>query len=99
MRTAPCRRGRRESDEAYPPSAEKVSCSVIDHAACQPTHRLWERSRWSMGVTARDPCHASCRSMRVHRGHGCRDPARVAGSIVDCADIATSQGWYPHMLS
>ena len=52
-----------------------------------------------MGVIARDPRHASCRSMRVHREHECKDPARVAGSIVDCADIATSQGWYPHMLS
>lgn len=51
MRTALRRKGRRESDEAYPPSAEKVSCSVIDHAACRPTHRLWERSRWSMGVS------------------------------------------------
>lgn len=46
-----------------------------------------------------DPCHASCCSMRVHRKHECKDPARVAGSIVDCADIAISQGWYPHMLS
>lgn len=46
-----------------------------------------------------DPCHASRCSMRVHRKHECKDPARVAGSIVDCADIATSQGWYPHMLS
>ena len=53
---------------------------------------MWKRSRWSMGVIARDPRHASCRSMRVHRKHECKDPARVAGSIVDCADIATSQG-------
>lgn len=99
MRTALRRKGRRESDKAYPPSAGKVSWNAGDRVSCQPTHRLWERSRWSMGVTARDPCHASCRDTRVHRRHGCRDPARVAGSIVDCADIATSQGWYPRMLS
>lgn len=85
---SPRRRGRRGSDEAYPPSAEKVSCSVIDHAACQPTHRLWERSRRSMGVTARDPRHASRCSMRVHRKHECKDSTRVAGSIVDCAGIS-----------
>lgn len=99
MRTALCRKGWCESDKAYPPSAGKVSWNAGDRVSCQPTHRLWERSRWSMGVTARDPCHASCRGTRVHRRHGCRDPARVAGSIVDCADIATSQGWYPRMLS
>lgn len=99
MRTALRRKGWRESDKAYPPSAGKVSWNAGDRVPCQPTHRLWERSRWSMGVTARDPCHASCRGTRVHRRHGCRDPARVAGSIVDCADIATSQGWYPRMLS
>lgn len=99
MRTALCRKGWCESDKAYPPSAGKVSWNAGDRVSCQPTHRLWERSRWSMGVTARDPCHASCRGTRVHRRHGCMDPARVAGSIVDCADIATSQGWYPRMLS
>ena len=40
------------------------------------------------GFSPRDPCHASCCSMRVHRRHGCRDPARVAGSTVDCAGIS-----------
>lgn len=88
MRTALRRKGWCESDKAYPPSAGKVSWNVGDRVSCQPTHRLWERSRWSMGVTARDPCHASCRGTRVHRRHGCRDPARVAGSIVDCAGIS-----------
>lgn len=72
MRTALCRKGWCESDKAYPPSAGKVSWNAGDRVSCQPTHRLWERSRWSMGVTARDPCHASCCSMRVHRRHGCR---------------------------
>lgn len=88
MRTALCRKGWCESDKAYPPSAGKVSWNAGDRVSCQPTHRLWERSRWSMGVTARDPCHASCRGTRVHRRHGCRDPARVAESTVDCADIS-----------
>ena len=87
MRTALCRKGWCESDKAYPPSAGKVSWNAGDRVSCQPTHRLWERSRWSMGVTARDPCHASCRGTRVHRRHGCRDPARVAGSIVDLSLI------------
>lgn len=45
MRTASRRRGRRESDEAYPPSAGKVSWNAGDRVPCQPTHRPWERSR------------------------------------------------------
>lgn len=99
IRTSPPSEGLARIRSAYPPSAEKVSWNVGDRVSCQPIHMMWKRSRWSMGVIARDPRHASRCSMRVHRKHECKDSTRVAGSIVDCADIATSQGWYPHMLS
>ena len=72
MRTALCRKGWCESDKAYPPSAGKVSWNAGDCVSCQPTHRMWERSRGAWGFSPRDPCHASCCSMRVHRKHECR---------------------------
>lgn len=72
MRTALCRKGWCESDKAYPPSAGKVSWNAGDRVSCQPTHRMWERSRGAWRFSPCDPCHASCCSMRVHRKHECR---------------------------
>ena len=88
MRTALCRKGWCESDKAYPPSAGKVSWNAGDRVSCQPNHRMWKRSRGAWGFSPCDPCHASCCSMRVHRKHECKDPARVVESTVDCAGIS-----------
>lgn len=72
IRTSPPSEGLARIRSAYPPSAEKVSWNVGDRVSCQPIHMMWKRSRWSMGVIARDPRHASRCSMRVHRKHECR---------------------------
>ena len=88
MRTALCRKGWCESDKAYPPSAGKVSWNAGDRVSCQPNHRMWKRSRGAWGFSPCDPRHASRCSMRVHRKHECKDPARVVESTVDCAGIS-----------
>lgn len=88
MRTALRRKGRRESDQPIRPVRKRFPGTwVTAFLVSRPTGcgnglgGAWEFS-------PRDPCHASCCSMRVHRKHECKDSTRVAGSIVDCAGIS-----------
>lgn len=74
MRTALRRKGWCESDKAYPPSAGKVSWNAGDRVPCQPTHRMWERSR---GAWASQPVipvmpHAVVRASTAGMGAGIR---------------------------
>ena len=84
---SPRRRGRRESDQPIRPVRKRfpetwATASLVG----RPTGR--GNGPGGAWASVCDPRHAPCRSMRVHRGHGCRDPARVAESTVDCADIS-----------
>ena len=91
MRTALCRKGWCESDKAYPPSAGKVSWNAGDCVSCQPTHRMWERSRGAWGsapvipVMPRVAVCASTASMSAGFGTSGRIHSGLRGHIpADC---------------
>ncbi len=71
MRTALCRKGWCESDKAYPPMRERFPGTWATAFLVKPTHRMSKRSG-TWGFSPRDPCHASCGVLRVHRKHECR---------------------------